>query len=272
MTHDLVTSEPVMRNLCLIRGGGDLATGVAWRLTRAGFPVVVTELAAPLTVRRTVALSTAVDEGRISIEGMVGRRACTPSDALDIAMNGDVGVVVSADLPKVGASVVIDARLAKINLDTTIDDADLVVALGPGFTAGDDCNAVVETMRGPRLGRAIWTGSATANTGVPGEVGGKGSERVLRAPTSGTTSWKCSIGDVVNRRDVLGAVGGHEILAPFDGLVRGLIRDGQSVEAGWKIGDVDPRLDAQHDEISDKALSVGGGVLEAVLTWQNRSS
>ena len=262
MTHDL----------CLIRGGGDLATGVAWRLTRAGFPVVVTELAEPLTVRRTVALSTAIDDGYISIEGMVGRRAGSPDEASQIAKGGDVGVVVSAHLPHVGASVVVDARLAKLNIDTSIDDADLVVALGPGFVAGDDCNAVVETMRGPRLGRAIWSGSAAANTGTPGKVGGKGAERVLRAATSGTASWECSIGDVVDRQDVLGTVGPHTVLAPFDGLVRGLIREGQRVEVGCKIGDIDPRLDASYTEISDKALSVGGGVLEAVLTWQNRSS
>jgi len=257
--------------LCLIRGGGDLATGVAWRLNRAGFPVVVTELAAPLTVRRTVALSTAVDDGLVNIEGMVGRRASSPDDAVEIAQRGEVGVVVSPDLPQLGAAVVIDARLAKINIDTTIRDADLVVGLGPGFTGGEDCHVVIETMRGPRLGRAIWSGSAHANTGTPGEVSGKGKERVLRAPASGTTAWNCSIGDLVGCQDVIGVVGSSEILAPFDGLVRGLIREGQQVEAGCKIGDIDPRADAAYNEISDKALSVGGGVLEAVLTWQNQS-
>jgi xanthine dehydrogenase accessory factor len=260
------------RELCLIRGGGDLATGVAWRLTHAGFPVVVTELAAPLTVRRTVALSTAIDSGVINIEGMVGQRAASATEAVDIAQSGAVGVVISADLPPVDASMVIDARLAKTNIDTTIEDADLVVGLGPGFTASEDCHVVVETMRGPRLGRAIWSGSAAPNTGTPGEVGGKGAERVLRAPMTGTASWNCSIGDRVSERDVLGVVGNRTILSPFDGMVRGLIREGQQVQAGCKIGDVDPRLDASYKEISDKALSVGGGVLEAVLTWQNRLS
>jgi xanthine dehydrogenase accessory factor len=259
------------RELCLIRGGGDLATGVAWRLSRAGFPVVVTELAEPLTVRRTVALSTAVDDGQICIEGMVGRYAATIDEAVDIAHSGAVGVVVFPNLPPVGASVIIDARLAKVNIDTTIRDADFVVGLGPGFTAGEDCHVVVETMRGPRLGRAIWSGPPMANTGTPGQVGGKGRERVLRAPTDGTTTWNCSIGDVVDDRDVLGVVAGREVLAPFDGLIRGLIRDGRNVRAGCKIGDVDPRTDASYEEISDKALSVGGGVLEAVLTWQNQS-
>lgn len=257
--------------LCLIRGGGDLATGVAWRLTRAGFPVVVTELPEPLTVRRTVALSTAVCDGQINIEGMVGRHAKSPDRAVNIARTGEVGVVISVGLPAVGAAVVIDARLAKVNLDTTVNDAELVVALGPGFTAGEDCDVVVETMRGPRLGRAIWNGSATANTGTPGEIAGKDTERVLRAPVAGTAAWQRSIGDVVAKQDVLGLVGNEQILAPFDGLIRGLIGNGQSVQAGCKIGDIDPRLDASYSEISDKALAVGGGVLEAVLTWQNRS-
>jgi xanthine dehydrogenase accessory factor len=260
------------RELCVIRGGGDLATGVAWRLTRAGFPVVVTELAEPLTVRRAVALSTAVDSGVVNIEGMVGQRASSIDEAIDIAQSGDVGVVVSADLPRVGASVVIDARLAKTNIDTTIEDADLVVGLGPGFTAGENCHVVIETMRGPRLGRAIWNGSATPNTGTPGELGGKGAERVLRAPATGIASWNYSIGDLVSERDVLGTVGTSEILSPFDGMVRGLIREGQQVQTGCKLGDIDPRTDANYKEISDKALSVGGGVLEAVLTWQNRLS
>jgi xanthine dehydrogenase accessory factor len=260
------------RELCLIRGGGDLATGVAWRLTRAGFPVVVTELAEPLTVRRAVALSTAVDNGAVDVEGMVGQRASSIDEAIHIAQSGDVGVVVSADLPSVGASVVIDARLAKTNIDTTIEDADLVVGLGPGFAAGENCHVVIETMRGPRLGRAIWNDSAMPDTGTPGEVGGKGAARVLRAPATGIASWNYSIGDLVNERDVLGTVGNSEILSPFDGMVRGLIREGQQVKAGCKLGDIDPRTDANYKEISDKALSVGGGVLEAVLTWQNRLS
>lgn len=258
-------------DLCLIRGGGDLATGVAWRLTRAGFPVVVTELPEPLTVRRTVALSTAVIDGQISIEGMVGRRAESPSQAVRISRSGDVGVVVSVGLPEVGASVIIDARLAKVNIDTNVDDAELVVALGPGFTAGQDCDVVVETMRGPRLGRAMWSGSAAPDTGTPGVIAGKGAERVIRAPIAGTTTWQRSIGDIVNARELLGVVGDKEIHAPFDGLIRGLIQDGQAVQAGCKIGDIDPGLDASYSEISDKALSVGGGVLEAVLTWQNQS-
>ena len=256
--------------LCVIRGGGDLATGVAWRLTRAGFPVVVTELAHPLTVRRTVALSSAVAEGRADVEGMVGRLARRPDEAVHIAFGGQVGVVVSAELPEIGADVVVDARLAKRNIDTTIDDARLVVALGPGFRAGVDCHAVVETMRGPRLGRCIWDGSAAPDTGTPGVVSGRGAERVLRAPVAGAVRWSARIGDVVHADATLGQVDGIDVNAPFDGVVRGLVRDGTYVATGLKIGDVDPRADTDVHEISDKALSVGGGVLEAVMTWCSR--
>lgn len=259
--------------LCLLRGGGDLATGVAWRLTRAGWPVVVCELAAPLTVRRTVALSTAVTDGVAEVEGLVGKRVADPAEAARIAADGSgtVAVLVSPDLPDratLAPDVVVDARLAKRNLDTTIDDAPLVVALGPGFTAGTDCHVVVETMRGHRLGRALWEGSAAPDTGVPGTVGGRGAERVLRAPVAGRVRWAVAIGDRVIRGQELGRVGGEPVPAPFDGTVRGLLAETVEARPGLKIGDVDPRVDvtACH-QISDKALAIGGGVVEAVLTW-----
>lgn len=253
--------------LCIVRGAGDLATGVIWRLTRAGWPVIACELAEPLTVRRTVSLSTAVRDGSVDIEGMRGQLCPDASAALHVASSGSVAVLVSPELPALSADVVIDARLAKRNIDTTIDDATLVVALGPGFTAGDDCHAVIETQRGHRLGRVLWSGSAAPNTGTPGIVGGHGAERVLRAPGDGLVSWDCQIGDVVSAGATLGRVGTEPLVAPFDGVVRGLIADGISVSAGLKIGDVDPRCDqAACHEISDKALAVGGGVVEAVLT------
>ncbi len=264
--------------LCVIRGGGDLATGVAWRLTRAGVAVVVTELPNPLTVRRTVALSTAVTEGTVDIEGMIGQRVSTATEAVALARSGGgklVGVVVSPELPDLGtdceADVVVDARLAKRNIDTRIDDAPLVIGLGPGFTAGTDCDAVVETMRGPHLGRVLWSGSAEPDTGVPGIVGGHGAERVIRAQRGGIVRWVRAIGDVVDDHETLGMVGDLPVLAPFAGVVRGLILDGSDVTAGLKIGDVDGRLDAAAcDEISDKALAIGGGVVEAVLWWPRR--
>jgi xanthine dehydrogenase accessory factor len=258
----------------LIRSGGDLATGVAVRMHRAGFPVVVTELAAPLTVRRSVSLSSAVLENTAVVEGVVGRLA-TPEDAVAVTRAGEIPVIVSAELPQlaVSPSIVVDARLAKRNIDTTRDDAELVVALGPGFHAGADCDAVIETARGHRLGRTIWSGPAEPNTGTPGIVGGRGRERVLRAPRSGTITWEVDIGATVIADQVLGSMETDQILAPFDGLVRGLISPSTTVDANTKVGDIDPRIDPEAcHQISDKALAIGGGVLEAALTWLNRSS
>ena len=261
--------------LCVIRGGGDLATGVAWRLSRAGAAVVVTELARPLTVRRSVALSAAVSEGEVDIETMRGRLAASQAEAVDIATSSRgevVAVVVSPGLPDIEADVVCDARLAKRNIDTSIDDAPLVIGLGPGFTAGDDCDVVVETMRGPHLGRALWTGTAADDTGTPGVIAGRGAERVVRAPVDGVVAWRRSIGDLVDDDEQLGTVGGAPVRAPFAGVVRGLILDGSTVTQGLKIGDVDPRLDpGLCREISDKALAIGGGVAEAVSWWMLRS-
>ena len=252
----------------ILRGGGDLATGVAWRLCRSGFPVIVLELAAPLTVRRRVALSEAVHEGVVDVEGMVGIAVDSLEHARVVSDLGSVAVLVSPTLPPGPHRIVVDARLAKRNIDTTIADADLVIGLGPGFRAGVDCHAVIETMRGPRLGRVIREGSTTPDTGTPAEVGGRGAERVLRAPQHGTVEWVpgVEIGDRVTAESTLGNVGGAPIVAPFDGIIRGLIRSGTTVAAGLKIGDVDPRgADVAADEISDKALAIGGGVLEAVL-------
>ena len=253
-------------HVVVLRGGGDLATGVAWRLHQAGFPVIVLELAEPLTVRRRVALSEAVHEGVVNVEGMIGRRVEAFDAARDVNRSGDVAVLVSPTLPPGPHAIVVDARLAKRNIDTKITDASLVVGLGPGFTNGDDCHVVVETMRGPRLGRVIRDGSATANTGMPGEIDGRAAERVLRAPIDGVVEWTVDIGSQVSEKQRLGTVGTTPITAPFDGSVRGLIRPRTAVSRGLKIGDVDPR--GRHvatDEISDKALAVGGGVLEAVL-------
>ena len=256
--------------LCVLRGGGDLATGVAWQFTRAGWAVVVLELPEPLAVRRTVALSTAVTEGEVSIQGMRGVLAESPEAALEAARRGDVGVLVAPALEAAGLprpDVVVDARLAKRNIDTAIEDGELVVALGPGFTAGVDCHAVVETMRGPNLGRVVWSGRAQPDTGVPAEVGGRSADRVVRSPADGRVEWRIAIGDAVAEGQAMGEVAGVAVRAPFDGVVRGAIRSGMRVRAGLKIGDVDPRCDPSACwEISDKSLAVGGGALEAVLT------
>lgn len=264
------------KHLVVVRGGGDLATGVVYRLHQAGFPVIVLELPRPLVVRRKVALATAVFERSVYVETLHGRLVPTPQEALALAQTGTIPVLVAPELPPLFAnppapqSVLIDGRMAKRNIDTRIDQAPLVVALGPGFTAGVDCHAVIETMRGHRLGRVIWQGEALPNTGTPGIVAGKGAERVLRAPIAGKVAWRVEIGDPVTKGEVMGTVDGTAVTAPFDGVVRGLIAPGTAVKANLKIGDVDARADvAACFTISDKALSIGGGVLEAVLAWLN---
>ncbi len=293
-------------HLILLRGGGDLATGVAYRLHKAGFPIIVLELPEPLVVRRRVALATAVREGQITIEDLRAVRVNTPDEALHLAPTGVIPVLVAPELTDDGRpptaaggmtadgrpptvagedaivdgplaavsgrpSAVVDARMAKRNLDTTIDQAPLVIALGPGFTAGADCHAVIETNRGHRLGRVIWDGPAEANTGTPGIVSGKGAERVLRAPAAGVVQWRKEIGDRVGQGEVLGEVAGQPVIVPFDGVARGLIAPGTVVPARLKIGDVDPRGDvATCFTISEKALAIGGGVVEAVLVWLGR--
>jgi len=253
----------------LVRGGGDLATGVVHCLHQVGFPVGVVELAQPRTVRRRVAVSNAVYEGTAIIEGLRAERVKDVEGWQATVGEGAVPVAICDTIPDwiPPPEVIIDARLAKRNIDTCIDDADFVIALGPGFDAGIDCDVVVETNRGSRLGRIIDTGPAQANTGVPGIVAGYGAERVLRAPRSGTIRWQMQIGDPVEQGAVLGTVDGVDIHAPFDGVIRGLLHPDCPVEHGLKVGDVDPRLDAPCDEISDKALAIGGAAVEAILGW-----
>ncbi|MCL1594622.1 MAG: selenium-dependent molybdenum cofactor biosynthesis protein YqeB, partial [Actinomycetia bacterium] len=239
---------------------------------RVGFPVVVLELERPLTVRRTVAYSTAVTEGRIVIDGIEGKRVRSVAEALDATSHRVVPVLVAPEIPEIQASVVVDARLAKKNLGTSTDQAPFVVALGPGFTAGNDCHAVIETKRGHNLGRVIWDGPAAPNTGIPGVIGGASADRVIHAPLDGDLTWEATFGDVVQEGAVLGSIDREPIRSRIGGTVRGLMLPG-AVSQGLKIADIDPRFDptAVH-HISDKSLSVGGGVLEAVLVWLNNAA
>ncbi len=262
--------------LVVIRGGGDLATGAAHAIHRAGFPVVVLELAQPLAIRRRVAFASAVLDGDVVVDAtdpVIARLAGTPEEAATRARNGSVAVLVAPEIPDFGEpiSVVVDARLAKRNIDTTMDQAPLVVALGPGFTAGEDCDAVIETARGHSLGRIIWRGTALPNTGRPGSLGGVAAERVVRAPAEGIVTWEVEIGDLVRAGARLGTVGTASVTTTIDGVVRGLISPGIHAGDGLKIADVDPRGDPTAcDNMSDKARLVGAGVLQAILTWLNR--
>ncbi len=259
---------------CIVRGGGDLATGVVWRLNRAGCAVVVTELAHPLAIRRAVSVSSAITEGQITIDGLVAQRVEAWDEAWSVAESGDIAVIASEQLPPDHrADVVVDARLAKKALDTNPDDASLVIALGPGFEVGVHCHAIVETMRGHDLGRVIWEGGAIPDTGVPGVIGGQSHKRIVRAPADGQIEWEAAIGQIVAEGQVLGHIGTHEVVAHTAGVVRGLISPSTAVTKDLKVGDVDPRAEVDACfSISDKALSIGGGVVEVVMSrWPLRA-
>jgi xanthine dehydrogenase accessory factor len=255
--------------LVVVRGGGDLGTGVAHRLVRAGFTVMVTELAQPLAVRRAVSFAEAVYSGHITVEGVTARLADDAMLGIAYTVIGEVPVIVDlADdvVSRLRPAVVVDARLAKRNLGTRLDDAPLVIGLGPGFAAGQDCHAVVETNRGQNLGRVYWEGSAEPDTGQPEPVRGQAGQRVLRAPAEGVFQGHKAIGDLAQPGEVLAGVEGQAIVAPFAGVVRGLLHDGVPVTPGMKVGDLDPRGVREYCFlISDKARAIGGGVLEAAL-------
>lgn len=259
-----------MKDLVLIRGGGDLASGVAARLHRAGFFVLITELPNPLVVRRLVSFAEAAYSEEIRVEEITARRADSFADVDKILSAGEIAVLVDPllnSLKDFSPLVLVDARMTKKPPDGRPQDVPLVIGLGPGFTAGDDCDAVIETMRGHNLGRVIWQGPAQANTGVPETVGGRDEERVLRAPSDGVLKNHVHITDRVQQGALLAEVSGKPLYAPFSGVIRGLLQTGLTVKTGMKIGDLDPRNDTAYCSlISDKSLAIGGGVLEAILS------
>lgn len=258
----------------LIKGAGDLATGVACRLHMCGMQIIMTDLPVPTSVRRTVAFSRAMYEGSAQVENSIACRCDTLAEAEAAIARGCIAVIPDPEASFREAwqpDAVVDAILAKKNLNTAITDAPSVVALGPGFTAGMDCHAVVETKRGHYLGRVIYEGSAAPNTGVPGNIGGYTTERLLRAPCAGTFIGKVAIGDRVEAGTVCGTVDGVPMVSQIAGVVRGLLQDGVTVTAGMKAGDVDPRCEPAHClTVSDKARAVAGGVLEAVMYLERR--
>jgi len=259
--------------LILIRGAGDLASGIALRLFRSGLSVVMTDLPHPTSIRRTVSFSEAIVHGEIVVEDVTAKRAESAAEALELLNDGAIPVLADPECTcraELKPHVVVDAILAKRNLDTKLTDAPIVIGVGPGFTAGEDCHAVVETMRGHTLGRAIYEGSALPNTNIPGLIGGFAGERVLRAPADGIFRSVASIGDLVNEGDTVGYVGDAPMKCTISGVLRGLIANGTMVHKGMKSGDVDPRGDVSYCQtVSDKALAIGGGVLEAILHFSH---
>ena len=258
----------------LIRGAGDLASGIALRLHRSGMEVAMTDIAAPTAIRRTVAFSQAIVTGEWTVEDVRAVRCETAAEARRLMAAGMIPVFVDPECRiryELRPDALVDAILAKRNLGTSIQDAPVVIGVGPGFTAGVDCHAAVETMRGHTLGRVLYEGSPLPNTNIPGLIGGFAGERVLRAPADGVFTATRAIGDVVEAGDTVGTVAGKPMVCTIGGVLRGLLADGVVAFTGMKAGDVDPRGVREYCfTASDKALAIGGGVLEAILGLSGR--
>ena len=253
-----------------MRGAGDLATGVALRLYRAGLTrIVMLETPSPLAVRRTVAFCEAVNQGTATVENVAARRIECVQEAEKAWSEGQIPVLVDPkgeSLPELNPDVLVDAIIAKKNIGTRMAQAPLVIGLGPGFTAGEDVHTVIETKRGHHLGRVIRSGAAAPNTGIPGDIGGHTVKRVYWAEHEGIFTTPHDIGDMIEEGETLGMVDDSPVKAALSGVIRGLLRDGTPVLTRTKLGDIDPRGTLSYcGEVSDKALAIGGGVLEAII-------
>ena len=255
--------------LILIKGAGDIATGIAVRLKNAGMQVVMTEIAIPTTVRRSVAFSRAVYEGSAVVENITARLVLDFAQIPAVLQQDEIPVLIDPRcevLKSIHFDAVVDSILAKKNLPTHPIQAPVVIGVGPGFSVPQDCHCVIETQRGHDLGRCIYQGCAAKNTGIPGEIGGYTVERLLRAPCDGIFHPILAIGDIVKAGQTVAMVDDQPVTAQIDGIVRGLLQDNVPVKAGMKSGDIDPRGCYEHCfTVSDKARAVGGGVLEAIL-------
>ena len=261
--------------MVLIKGAGDLATGIAYRLKKSGFDIVMTEIHKPTTVRRTVAFSQAVFDNEIVIEGIKGVKVNNINEIYEEIREGNIPIIIDEKaeiIKELRPDVVVDSIIAKKNLGTSIEDAPIVIGVGPGFEAKVDCHLVVETKRGHYLGKVIEEGIAIPNTGVPGNIGGYTKERIIRASSNGKIKPVVAIGDFIKKGDIVAYIDGIEVLAEIDGIVRGMLQEGIEVFKGMKSGDIDPRCEKDHCfTISDKARSIGGGVLEAIMYMSNNN-
>jgi xanthine dehydrogenase accessory factor len=257
-----------------VKGGGDLASGVAWRLFQCGFKVLITEIDQPTAVRRKVAFCEAIYEGSTVVEGVEALLVHTMHEVFPLWDQLKIPILVDPGCEArnvVRPDVLVDAILAKKNIGTSMDDAPLVIALGPGFTVGRDAHFVVETNRGHKLGRLLTSGSAETNTGVPGPVQGITTDRVFRSPAEGSWQNTKDIGDCVKKGEILGSVSGVPVRACIGGVIRGMIRPGIMVSKGLKVGDIDPRGNSENCfTISEKALAIGGGVLEGIFRFYRK--
>lgn len=263
-----------MKNLVVIRGGGDIASGIAHRLFISGFKVLILEIEKPSCIRRTVSFGEAVYSKEVNIEGVKGILV-DDKKAIGLALNNNL-VPVYIDrkggiIKELRPLVVVDSIIAKKNLGTNMNMAPITIGVGPGFEAGKDVNLVVESNRGHNLGKVIHRGRAEKDTGVAGTTLGYSNERVLRAPVSGIIKPLRDIGVEVSEEETVALVEGENIKSQISGLVRGMIKEGLYVKEGMKIGDIDPRKNKDNAfTISDKARAIGGGVLEGILYFYNK--
>ena len=261
------------RPFVIVRGGGDLASGVIYRLYREGYRVLVLEIGKPACIRRQVAYGEAVYDGQAEVEGVRATKISRLEERTHCWELGEIPVFADAEgksIECIRPDVVVDAIIAKKNLGTYKNMAPLTIALGPGFTAGEDVDVVVETMRGETLGKVYYEGSALPNTGIPGMVGGYAKERVIHAPADGKLRAVRRVGETVEKGEILAYVGETPVYATLDGILRGLIRDGFEVKQGLKIMDIDPRYEEleQCFHISDKAKKIANGVYETIRQWE----
>lgn len=257
-------------DIIVVRGGGDIASGAIQKLYRSGFKVLVLETETPSAIRRKVAFCEAVYEKEIEIEGIKARLVANDEEIQDCWDSDIVPVMIDSRgkvIERLKPLAVVDGILAKQNFGTKRSMAPITIALGPGFSAPEDVDIVIETMRGHNLGRIIEEGRASENTGVPGIIAGFGIERVIYSDYSGVITNIEKIGNVVEKGDVIAVVGDNEIYASISGVLRGIIRDGYKVKKGLKIADIDPRISEKDNcfTISDKARNIGGAVLESIL-------
>lgn len=259
-----------MKDTIIVRGGGDIASGIIQKLYRSGFRVIILEIENPTFIRRSVCFGEAVYEKEVVLEGCKAKLANSVKEVVEILDCGYIAVYkdsMGESISKIQPQIVIDAILAKKNLGTNKSMAPITIGVGPGFTAGKDVDAVIETMRGHNLGRLILDGEAKENTGIPGKIEGYGKERVVYSPRAGRIRNIKKIGDIVQKNEVLAYVEGEEVITSISGVLRGLIKNGHIVSSKMKIGDVDPRIEEVKNcfTISDKSRNIGGAVLEAVM-------
>ncbi|MFH1372185.1 MAG: selenium-dependent molybdenum cofactor biosynthesis protein YqeB [bacterium] len=267
-------TRSVAENRVVVRGAGEMASGVIHRLVKNGFEVIALEQPAPACVRRLVCFAEAFFIKEVTVAGVTAVLVNTGAKATAIAGDGRVPLLIDPEaklVPVLAPLAVIDGRMLKQGTDSDLNMAPIVIGLGPGFVAPENCHAAIETNRGSDLGRIFYSGSPQADTGVPAPVSGFSSQRVLRSPADGEFTSCCRITDRVESGQVLGKVGGVEVVSEIDGIVRGMIHDGLMISRGQKIGDVDPRGIKEHCyRISNKAGAIGEAVVEALTTLKTR--